>query len=375
MLRDSVERRETIKDYAPDVGTALGSKNADYVRTLLKLLYLLLEATSAIISNRERWDQKKDESDISLAIEILDKVTSQSFRSLIKILHDDPSKVLPADFALINALLRRCLSFPGLERHPQALYAIFVDNKTVHIASTLLSWSDQLAIDGDPIYGEISTDYLVELSKIPILAESIMVDGVLSEILTVRLFQLFRRSGGIGPFEAPARMHSIWVLGVLPLLINILGAVGAPAAVEVATFLNLFTPQLERASSSFDLSAPAARSAKPGAGCITLAQVSEVQSLALLTTVLDRSREAGASAGVVAADVVALPWDAAAVRLDLENLLQRPNTLQDRLVPLGEREKAWAREKPTNTDSGAKSKYEETVITDMRVTLSLLGSD
>ena len=369
-----------LTDYSADIGAALVSDGAEYVRTLLKLLCVLLGASTTVISNRESWDKKKDEDDIRLVLDMLEKVASQAFRSLVKALHDDPKQVVPADFALISALLRCCLAFPGLERHPQALYAVFVDNSTLRVASTLLSWSNQLTLDGDPVYGEVSTAYLVELSKVAILAESILIEGVLAEALTARLLLLLRRPGGVGPFDAPARLHGIWARGLLPLALNILGAAGAPAAAEVSTFLAAFQPQLERATGAFDVStapaATAARQAQPAAaGAVTLALVSEAQSLALLATVLDRFRAAGASAGIVAADVTLLPWDRAAVRLDLEGYLERPSTLRSRLVPLGEREQAWARQKPKAADAGAESAYEEMVVNEIEVALSLLDGD
>ena len=365
---------KVIQENAPSIGDALTSTDAEYVRTLLKLLYLLLGASATIVSSRDTWDRAKDETDVGLALDVLDKVASQPFRTLINALHNNPSKIMPADFAMINALLRSCLHFPGVDRHPQALCAMFVDNGAVRLASTLLSWADQLAVNGDPVYGEISTDYLVELSRVSILAESMLVGGFLDEMLTARLFQLYRRPGGIGPFEEPARMYSIWTRGMLPLLINILSAVGAPAASDISTFLNLFQPQLERASGSFDLGAPT-QPRKTSAGGITLAMASEAQSLSLLAAILTQFREAGASAGIVGADVAELPWDGAAVRLDLETLLQRQNTLRAQLVPLGAREEAWARERPTSSGSKAESRYEEMVVKDMGTTLSLLGSD
>ena len=365
---------KVIQETAPNVGDALTSQDAEYVRTLLRLLYLLLGAGATIISSRDTWDKAKDETDVGLALELLDRIGSHAFRTLINALHDDPSKILPADFALINALLRSCLHFPGVDRHSQALCAIFVDNGTMRLASTLLSWADRLAANGDPVYGEISTEYLVELSRVPILAESMLVGGVLDEMLTARLFQLYRRPCGIGPFEEPARMYAIWTRGMLPLLANILSAVGAPAASDISSFLNLFQPQLERASGSFDLDAPT-QPRRTGAGGITLAMVSEAQSLSLIAAILAQFREAGASAGIVGADVAELPWDGAAVRLDLETLLQRQNTLRARLVPLGAREEAWARKRPTSSGSKAESRYEEMVVKDMGITLSLLGND
>ena len=363
----------TISEYSTDLGASLASDNAEYARKLLKLLCLLIGASADVVSKREDRNRKKDEEDIGLVLTILENVASVSFRSLVRAVHDDQSKIDPADFALINALLRCCLQFPGVERHPDKLNEVFVDQGALRSAVTLLSWADKLTIGDDPVFGEVSTTYILELSKVSTLAESIMTDGILAATPSTRLLNYFRRPGGIGPFQEPARMYSIWTRGILPLLINLLTSVGAPAAAEVAQFLGLFEPQLARASGSFDLrAAPAVRAQAVG---VTLAMTSEAQSLALIATILDRYREAGASAGIDAEDVADLSWDRAAVRLDSESLLERRNALRDSLVPLGEREQEWARAKPGSSDKGARSRYEEMVVKDMGAVLFLLGSD
>ena len=273
---------------------------------------------------------------------------------------------------LINAILRCCLRMPGIERHAEYMMRLFSDDNTARYATTLLSWSDRLILGDDPIFGEISIEFLLELSRFHALAECITVAGISTEITAANLLNYFRRPGGIGPFDTPARMYGIWTRGILPLVINILRAIGAPIASEMGTFLNQFTGKLSRISTHFDPK-PSPSTQDLRVGYITLAMASEAQSLALISTILDLFREAGASAGIVAADVPELAWDRNQVKADIDSWLRRRGALRDTIMPTNEKEASWSTQKPASSQSGAESLLEEKVVDELRNALSLLG--
>ena len=366
---------ETLYSYAPDLGTALTGDEAEYVRTLLKILYLSLQAhlDSNLVANTPVESREAIRSTTTI-LEILGIAVARGFRSLTTRLHENPSKVLPADFALINAILRTALHVPGVDKHPEELVIYFSDENTSRYASTLLSWSHQLVVDNDPIFGEISITFLLEQSSVPALAESIVIGGCLSQIASTNLVNYFRRPGGAGPFDQPSRVYSIWTRGILPLMINLLRAIGGPIASEIASFLNQFKPQLARASNSFDIK-PSPKPKEIHSGYVNLAMASEVRSLALITTILGIFREAGASAGIVAADIAQLEWDRAAVKEDLEGRLQRRNTLRDSIIATHEREEAWSRQKATNPRGGSENRLEEKVVEELAAALSILEDE
>ena len=374
-----------LRGQSSEIATLLVGDDAVYYRTLLRILYLSLQPHAS--SEQSRVDRGHDNvekersgarakqaKDIEpLVLEMLRSIVAHSFRSLIVHLHEDPSKVEPADFALLTAIMRTAFQVPGVANYSERLLTHFDDERTAQYASTLLSWSDQLTTGNDPIYGELSITFLLELSNLPILAESLVLTGTFAQVATTNLFNFFRKPGGVGPFDQPARMYSIWVRGFLPLAINLLSAIGPPIAAELSTTLNQFEAQLSRASHGLGVKlSPVAPG--PHTGHITLTMAAEAHALALITTVLKRFRESGASLGIVPSDLVELPWDSAGVREDLETRLQRRNNLRNNIVPTDEHEEAWSRQQPLNAQGECENRLEEKVVGELTAALSLLGN-
>lgn len=384
---------QTIHAKAPNLGPALIGEDAEYTRTLLKILYVALQPHARVPVEERPFESKKAKpshtrspTNVDTILEIVKTVAAEGFRSLTTLLHEDPTKVFPIDFALITAILRTCLHIPSITDHPVHLVTAFSDDRTAQYASTLLSWSDQLTINNnDPVYGEISILYLLELSAVPALAESIAVDGILNQISTAKLMGYFSRQGGIGPFQEPLRMHAIWSKGILPLTLNLIKAIGAPIVGEIVAFLNAFSPQITRSlqnlliAGSSNPSSDSRRnnnnnnSNSPPAGYITLNISSEMQSLALLTSIIDTFRDAGPSVGINANDVPALKLDKQQMREDLMALLQRRTALRECIVATSEREEGLGKAEPRDRASGAENRLEERVVEELGAALAVLG--
>lgn len=369
---------DAMRAHGTDLTLVLDGDGASCCRTLLKILCLSIQAHASPASQEST---NGDESHphgqptqkfaanaaLKTVLEILKVVVAHGFRSLTILLHDSPSRILPTDFALLAAILRNSLLIPGLDRHTTALLSAFADAQTSRYASTLLSWSDQLATNRDPIYGELSINFLLEMSSMPALAESLAVEGILTHIANTNLIKYLRTSEGLGPFDQPPRMYNIWVRGILPLLLNLLHAVGTSMAAEIAVYLHLFRGQIARANGAFTFYSAVSGSE----GYLTLSTVSEAQTLAVLTEILDTYREAGASAGVVSAEIMETGWERGRVREDVESWLQRRGALRERIVAVGEREEGWERMKASG--GGAVNRLEEKVVEEMGVLLMLLG--
>lgn len=372
---------DTVRKYNTDVGSSLDGDGADYYRILLKILYLSLQVHTSsepvADQNESQINGTKSSTNlkptIDVALEVISTTVAQGFRSLTVILHENPSLIHPSDFALLTAILRSALYIPDVTRNNTRLLNAFSDSHTARCASTLLSWSDQLATSGDPVYGELSILLLLEMSSVPALAESLAVEGVLPHILTTNLVRLLQNQG-FGPFSQPVRMHSIWARGILQLLLNLLHAVGPPLAVDIAAALNSFPHQLDRASSVFT-STSNISATDPSRNYITLSTASEAVTLSLITTILQTFREAGPSVGIVSSAVEELKWDRTQVKEEAEDWLQRRDALRDRIVATNEREEIWSRAKPEQESSGAQNRLEEKVVEEMRTVVGILNSD
>ncbi|KAL8906109.1 MAG: hypothetical protein Q9207_002241 [Kuettlingeria erythrocarpa] len=371
---------DAVRAHGTDLALVLDGDGATYCRTLLKILCLCVQAQVFSSTSQDSTSHNKNppndpatkpsaaNATLTTILEILHVTVAHGFRSLTTLLHSSPDRVVPSDFALLAAILRSSFLVPGLERRTTALLSTFADAQTSRYAATLLSWSDQLATNRDPIYGELSINFLLEMSSMHALAESLAVEGILNHISNTNLIKFLRTSKGLGPFDQPVRMYNIWVRGILPLLLNLLHAVGASLAAEIALYLNQFHGQIARANAAFTYYG----TVNGTEGYLTLSTVSEAQTLAVLTAILDTYREAGPSAGVASSEIVDTGWDKSRVRDDVESWLQRRGVLRERIVPVGDREEGWTRMKP-QSNTGSSNRLEEKVVEEMGGLLMLLG--
>ncbi|EOD45578.1 putative nucleoporin protein [Neofusicoccum parvum UCRNP2] len=363
---------DTIRMSGVDFEIAFMGENAYYYRTLLRILFLTLQPHIKAAKQKEEPGIQKNIPQIaSQLMEILEKVVATGLRSLANQVHEDQESCSPSDFVLISALLSAILRIPGMNVLAGEINLLFSNANTIRHATSLFTWADQLAVDGDPIYGELSILFLLELSSILPMAETLAVEGVLSRLSTANLVNYYRKPRGMGPFDNPPRLFSIWTRGILPLCLNLLDAVGAPVAAEVSAFLNQFPEQLARASAALNpRNAPTAKD--PNAGAVSLGAASEAHSLALVAVVLDRFRaDSAAAAGVNPQDILPLNWDRAGVKEDVEGWLQGRRGLRDRLVPTNERELELVKQRAAG--GGAESRLEERVVVELTGALECLN--
>jgi nuclear pore complex protein Nup188 len=366
----------TIRTSGHAFEQALASGDIVYYRTLLKILFLSLfahldtsiakPATSKLPNGKGRPEKEASVTPtISIVLEILERVVAGGFRQLASAVHDDNiSTSSPEDIALITAILQTCLRIPGIEHRHTQITHMFAGLNVSRTATALFSWSDTLAIDGDPIYGELSMLFLVELSSVPPLAEHLAVDGVLAQLSTARITDYLRRGGSnispVAEIAGSQRVYAIWTRGFLPLCLNLLFAVGAPLGPEIAAFLNQFTPLLTQ--SAKHLEAPDSdRTATTSARqtLLTLPLLSEVHSTALILYILTTFRTTGVPGGVKIPEV---QWDAAGVLEDVE-FWRRSRLLKDRVVATSEREARLAKEK---AGKGGEAEGESKLVDEVR---------
>lgn len=363
-------RRATYED-------AIVNDDTEYYRSLLNVLFLALQfhLDGPSRAAPETINKKAElSSDLTLVIEITKNVVAQGFKALTTYLHDQPEKCTPKDFAILIAILQTSLQVKHADRLYEHIVFHIQDNDTARYATSLFSWADQLAVAGDPVYGELSISFLVKLSTIPMLAEHLAVEAVLMRLSTCRLTDILRQPKGFGPFDPVPRLYSIWTSGILPLCLNLLYHV-IRTAPEVAAFLNQFEGQLNRAAESFSAGRSTTLSSGSMALKISLSMASEAYSLALITFILDRFREAGASAGVDASSIQELKWDKGQVKEDIEELLERKQSLRGRIVATSEKEVEMMRQKPVNIASGGENRLEEKIAGELRAALVCLGGE
>lgn len=347
------------------------SDDIDYYRSLLNVVFLALQFHVDRPARSEPSSSHKPPKlsrDLELVVEISRVIVAQGFKSLTTYLHEVPEKCTPKDFAIIIAILQSCLRVRDSEWTYEHITYQIANNDVVRHATTLFSWADQLAVAGDPVYGELSVAILVKLSILPSLAEHLAVEAVLMKLSTCRLTDILRQPKGFGPFDPVPRLYTIWTGGFLPLCQNLLFNV-VRATPEVAAFLNQFEGQLTRASECFSTGKTATSQ------WISLSMASEAYSLALISFIIDRSREAGASAALDTSSIQQLKWDKGQVKEDIEDLLGRRPFLRGRIVATTEKEAEWSRQKPVSADTGAENRLEEKVVIELQAALACLSGE
>ncbi|KAF2858203.1 hypothetical protein K470DRAFT_278685 [Piedraia hortae CBS 480.64] len=180
-----------IKDVLPVAWKLVSSSTVDYdvattaeemaqYRMLLEILFLALRPYVYLPKDQESTNLELGSATANVLICIVQRVIIPGFRALCANLHSDMSLALPADFALLTALLRTVLLVKGASQVHSDIADTINESNIVRAALSLLSWTDQLAalLDGNSVYGELAINFLFALSNIIPIQESMAVDNV-----------------------------------------------------------------------------------------------------------------------------------------------------------------------------------------------------
>jgi nuclear pore complex protein Nup188 len=339
----------------------------------------------------------------SIVLEILSNVVAQGVGQVSGALYDQAQSQRPGrtgsnvglafeiglpDFSLLLSILQSSLRLPTLDQAVAQLSSVFISGNIIDAALRLYSWSHRLSPpDTDPVYSSCAISFLVALSTLPPVAEELGIQGVLNRLATSRItLNLQTVPGGVGPFELTRRpnqyphqqrLYAVWSEGILPLCLNLLHSMGRPMAAEIATFLNQFPKQLARASNTFTYNLA---SKDPTAGSVSLSLAAEATTLALISHILTSYRLAGASAGVDSFDISVLtcydePENKKALKVDIEELLDRKAFWTSRIVATSEKELVWAKTKQAGGIE-AMNVLEEKIVVELKNALVCLqGND
>ncbi|KAF2652752.1 hypothetical protein K491DRAFT_780808 [Lophiostoma macrostomum CBS 122681] len=371
-----------IRAATPDFDIIYSTDAASTYRALLRILYLALQfhlvdksTSNNEVSFRSSFRGSLTTNPKTLVeplsnqlLELLADTVARGFRNLATQLHSNPSTVFPSDFALLTAILQTILSIPEMQTwHAQAAL-LFSESGTLRYATSLFSWSDRLTIDSpgaekDPIFGELSLLFILSLSSMQAFAETMAAEGILAQLNAANIMNYYRRSGGMGPFDKPARIFSIWTKGILPLCLNLLRAVGPAISGEISAFLNQFPEQLNRASNALT-DRPSTK--------ITLSVASEAHSLALISSILEGDRTQGPRLGIQSADIPILNWEKEGVKEDVEGWLSTRGKLRERIVAIDESD-ARLFEKKVGQGEDAVNVLEERVLREVESAAECLG--
>lgn len=364
---------ETIRELRGTFDRELAKEDAPYYRSLLKLLFISIRAHSPnateVNANLDASVRMSQSAPIiPVILDIIKYVVSTGFRQIASAIHENAAESSPEDIGLITGIFQSCLRVPGIELCQSQIVSIMAANGTARVATTLFSWSDSLAVEGDPVYGELSILFLLELSTMPLMAEQLAIDGILGHIASANITSYIRH-GNVSPFAEGAglqRCYSIWQRGILPLLLNLLDAVQASIAVEVALFLNQFAPLLDQSSKALEAPESSRTMSHAQTIFISLSVCSEVHSLALLNYILNSFPDL---------EVPDVKWDAPAVLENVEFWLGARAILREKIVPMGVRDSELGKQKLGTLSYGAVTRLEERIVDELIGIRDILGAE
>jgi nuclear pore complex protein Nup188 len=372
-----------VRELLSTTDTSESSEQAALRRQVIRIIFLIMQPLKNWVPSSQTRAGQKMQFTVPPAmdyagqlIEVINEIVTKGFKSLANIVHQDQSACEPSDFAITTAVLQTVLKIPGVDNIHQQIALNLANSEVSRYAASLFSWSDQLLVDGDPIYGEHSILFLLELSSIAEMAETLAVEGVLSRLSSANLMALYTRKGGMGPFDKPTRLHSIWSKGILPLCLNLLDAVGGPIVPEVVSFLAQYPAQLDRLIRELQ-NRRNPIGPRPGDSYLTVNMASEAHSLSLIWRIVEHHRALGAAAAgsLGGVEIPVFPWDRSAAREEIEDWLGARSTLRMRLMAASERDSEWLRMKPSAKDGGkSESRLEERVWQELVGAAECLGA-
>ncbi|KAM3480775.1 hypothetical protein MY8738_004776 [Beauveria namnaoensis] len=357
LVQRLAKSRLPVQDVNQMLGTLVGtmsgvdepfaSSSIGYYRVLLKALFVTLRAYRLGAEKSGRGEQEASDAPINFGessvsvtqtvLSLLDSVVGRGFRALVSLIHDGDAEVFPEDLGLLTAIMQAALSLPTIDQSQTQVLNIMATHDVVNAATSLYSWADQLAIQGDPVYGELAILFLLQLSTLPLVGEQLACDGILSNLLSAKITKIMLKTNISPTSDAPIaqRCYAIWVKGLLPLMLNLLTSLGAAVAPEITYVLNQFSHLLSASVDRFEAPGANRTGTKSTNHYITLLGTSEIHSLALITRVLAALR------AVNPRDIGPVPWDDSGLLENVDYWLSSRRLLKEKLLPLGQREMEW----------------------------------
>jgi nuclear pore complex protein Nup188 len=334
-----------IGSSATEFHRALLTADMQYYRPLLRVIYIALVAVGS-----------RPKQTVEMASQVQDLLTvvvAQGFKHLAQAAHALPEEANPQDIALITAILQASLRLKGVEGIYTHLGTHLAENGTIRAATTLFSWAEELAgPSSDPVYGELSVLFLLELSAIPTLADLLAQEGVLELLISSTLGQRIRE--GVSVTTDPRR-HAIWCQGMLPIALNLLGTIGQRISREIIEFLRFYAPQINQAIDEM-------RPHKPKV--VNLPMINEATTIVIIMIIIYRHGEPAALEG--------LNFDRQALVEGVDYLLTHKNYLKSLIVATSADEDEMERRE---TEGEGGNELADKTFSGLASLQSLLGDD
>lgn len=206
---------------------------------------------------------------------IVDMVAVKGMKTIVSAIDTRKDSGAVEDIVQITSILKKCLELPGIAVLHTNLMSMMSDVACERTVLSLYSYSLELSVNGDPVFGELALYYIQEWLKLGAMADHFVINGLFGVLNQSPLSKRIQR-GGINPGVAP-RLHSIWTKGILSTILMLLRQLGSRIVPGVLLFLNYFRDQIDFALRSWT---------EPS--LITLSMINETSQILVLLDVVTK---------------------------------------------------------------------------------------
>lgn len=237
------------------------------------------------------------------------------------------------DMVLIIATLRMCLAIPGVSAIYPAVTALMTESECARSVLSLYSYAQNI-VDREDEFCKLTLTYLLQWLDIDTIADHLVSIGMLNVLVESPISQGIH-TGGIRP-ATHYRLYSLWVEGILPIVITLLRKLGSRIVFDILFVLDFFSEQVKFALTAWR-----------NPSDLTLEVVTETSQLILLIDLVYKFHPSPS--------LLELSFVPSTAELDsyFDHLLLHPRFLNSVIVATSAEEKKWAMEPDTSEGFGS----------------------
>jgi nuclear pore complex protein Nup188 len=226
-----------------------------------------------ILTCLKRLDRKKDRPS-GLLLDIFEAVVAKGATNLFNRARSVSDGEVADMLMLVTTIGQELVDLCNKDSVFSEFCNKLMDHNTIEAAVRLYGAGDQAILDEEPVFAELSLQFIVALSAAPRVPEQLAVAGILGYIMESPISNILQSTD----IRAPQNLilHRVWTRGVLPIIFNLLQSLGIRLLRDAVAFLRLYEVQIQWAFTEW---------ARPK--LITTALVDETLLLLVLFEVVD----------------------------------------------------------------------------------------
>ena len=213
---------------------ALTEGKFDFGRPLLRTIMMCLK----------RFDRSKDRSS-GLLFDIFEAIVAKGATTLFNRARMHPDEDVADMISIVIAIGQEVVDLCIKDVVISEFCNKLMDHNSIETAVRLCATSHQALIDDQPIFAELTLQYMVTLCSAPRVPEQLAVAGIITYIMDSPISSILQSTD----IRAPQShiLHRVWTRGVLPIIFNLLQSLGLRILRDTRAFLRLYEQQIQSA--------------------------------------------------------------------------------------------------------------------------------